>query len=482
MSNPLPPSQSLFSTPWSATGASMESVNWGRWGHIAGDFSGKDGTGRSLSLLSPWDGAPMFEVRASNADPAAFIERARDASSRWQALAGATRACHLLDVARLLDDERAELSRLESASTGVPVRVTGANSVAVGVDAWRWNAGWADKVKWAFDGRPVQPAGTVLISTGCDAPVAVTLCTAAGALAAGNAVILEPDFRCPFAAVQLQQACRAAGLPDALVSIWLADQPFVRPASTALPDRWLRIGLPRLGTASPALPFGCLHELTAAATAFVVDENAALREAAASIVHAALTRRGLVPHGGNRVLVQESVEASFVRLLQEQMRLLHVGHPLDRLSDVGTMMTSEDAAAAEHLVLDSQRRGALVWRPEVAGRSGSVVAPALVWGVESASPILHTSCGGPLLPVQTWRTLDEAIDMANSHDRTGAAAVFSESWRTVTALSQALTMDVFCNVAPSFDGSRSRGGGRSCGGLRLGGRAGLQPMVATEVP
>jgi succinate-semialdehyde dehydrogenase/glutarate-semialdehyde dehydrogenase len=258
------------------------------------------------------------------------------------------------------------------------------------------------------------PLGVVCAITPFNAPLNTVAHKVAPALAAGNAVVLKPSSHTPTAARIMAEALLAAGLPAGMMSVihggaeiagWLLDEPLVRffafTGSTEVgADIQRRAGLRRTQMELGSIAFT------------VLADDADLDRALPKVVSAAYRKAGQVCTSIQLLLVQRGVFDTVKQRLAEMVRALPYGDPMDPNTVVGPVISEADAQRIEQWVDEAVRRGA----ERLAGgpRTGAVVPPTLLAGVDESMAVGCQEIFGPVMSLVPYDTLDEAIARVNA--------------------------------------------------------------------
>ncbi len=185
---------------------------------------------------------------------------------------------------------------------------------------------------------------------------------------------------------------------------------------------------------------------------------------------AAIAVAGIFKNSGQRctairrLLVHESIAGEFVRLLAEKVQSLKYGDPYDPATDVGTVITEEAAVEMHRRVDLTLERGAKL----IAGhkRDGAVYAPTVLDYVGNDHPVVACETFGPIAAIIRFRTLDEAIQIANDTEYGLSGAVVSNHWPSIQrVITELETGTVNVNEAPSYRLEWSPFGGVKSSGL-----------------
>ncbi|HXW29031.1 MAG TPA: aldehyde dehydrogenase family protein, partial [Xanthobacteraceae bacterium] len=185
--------------------------------------------------------------------------------------------------------------------------------------------------------------------------------------------------------------------------------------------------------------------------------------------------QGQVCCAGSRLLVQERVAETMLDKLKARMRHLTIGDPLDKGTDIGAIVSSEQLRRIEMLVDQGRREGAKCWQPEwQSPANGYFFAPTLLSDVAPASAVAQQEIFGPVLAVMSFRTPAEAVELANNTRYGLAASIWSETINLALDVAPKLKCGtVWVNCTNLFDASCGFGGYRESGFGREGGREGM---------
>lgn len=202
----------------------------------------------------------------------------------------------------------------------------------------------------------------------------------------------------------------------------------------------------------------------------IVLADADLERAADAAIVGCFYLAGQCCTAAERILVHEDVKDAFVAALLERTRALRVGDPMDELTDMGPMCTREVVARTQEHIADAVAKGATVLLG--GGCDGQLHEPTIVDGVTSEMRIAREETFGPVAPIMTFRTLDEAIRVANETEYGLTAAVFTRSlhdaWHAAEELRHGTvhineTTNYWDQLAP-FGGAKKSGAGRELAG------------------
>ncbi len=302
----------------------------------------------------------------------------------------------------------------------------------------------------------------------------------APALAAGNTVVLKPAEYTPLTALAFAEICQEVGLPAGVVNIVTGDGTTGAALVAAEVDKIAFTGSTEVGRGIATALAGTGRKLTlelGGKSPFVVMEDADLDAAVEGVVDSIWFNQGQVCCAGSRIMVAESVAARFETLLSARMARLRVGAPLDKSTDIGAIV---DPVQKDRIL--SICRAATDAGAELVGgqaQEGCFIAPGYLKNIAPANPGMEQEIFGPIATLSTFRTADEAVELANNTRYGLAGSVWSESATVATDIAARIKAGViWINGANMFDAAAPFGGYRESGYGREGGAAGMRDYLA----
>lgn len=444
-------------------------------------------SGARLDVLNPADGTPAGTVADAGVEEAQrALEAAHRAQPQWAQVPPRARSEILLRCFEGLRAQAEDLARLITIENGKSLRDARAE-VSYAAEFFRWFAEEAVRIGGEMSLSPSgnnrilvqhQPIGVALLITPWNFPAAMATRKLAPALAAGCSVVLKPARETPLTALAIVRIMQAAGVPAGTVNV-LTSSRTSAVVGAMMADSRLRklsftgstqVGRTLLAQAAPQV-LKCSMELGGNAP-FIVFEDADLPAAVEGAMIAKMRNGGQACTAANRFLVHESVEARFSQMLVERMGQLRLGNGLEEDTDCGPLINARAAEEVAELVDDAVARGARIalggQKPE-----GCFYAPTVLRVVPSDARILDNEIFGPVAPIMTFRTEEEAITLANateyglvsylySSDLARGLRVSAQLEAGMVALNRGLVSD----PAAPFGGMKQSGLGRegaSCG-------------------
>ena len=467
--------------------ANGEVVKWlkarGAFGHyVDGSFTKPTHT---FAAANPATAEVLAQVsQGTDADVQAAVRAARAALPGWSRLPGHERAKWLYALARGVQKRERFLAVLESMDNGKSIRETRDIDVPLVARHFYHHAGWAETLAEEFPGQgPVGVCGQIIP---WNFPLLMLSWKIAPALAAGNTVVLKPAEYTPLSALAFAEICAEIGLPKGVVNIVTGDGATGAALVDSDVDKIAFTGSTEVGRIIRRATAGTGKKLTlelGGKSPFVVFADADLDAAVEGVVDAIWFNQGQVCCAGSRILVQEGVEAAFTAKLKARLAKLRVGDPLDKSVDMGAIVDPVQLKRIRELVAEGQAEGAVLHQAECRLPSkGCYFAPGFFTNVAPANVLMQDEIFGPVATLTSFRTPDEAVELANNTRYGLAASIWSENINL--ALDQAARVKagvVWINSTNVFDAGAGFGGYRESGFGREGGREGMREYLA-EAP
>ncbi|HEX6201429.1 MAG TPA: aldehyde dehydrogenase family protein, partial [Thermoanaerobaculia bacterium] len=275
------------------------------------------------------------------------------------------------------------------------------------------------------------------------------------------------------------ELCRQVGLPPGVVNIVTGDgrtgELIVRHPDV---DKIAFTGSTEVGRRIREATAGSGKKLSlelGGKSPFVVFDDADLDGAVEGVVDAIWFNQGEVCCAGSRRLVQEGVAEETFDKLRERMERLRQGNPADKAVDLGAIIAPVQLDRIRALVDQGVEEGARMWQPSWScPREGWFYPPTLFTDVSPASTIAQVEIFGPVLAAMTFRTPDEAVELANNTPYGLAASVWTENVNLALHVASRLVAGtVWINSTNLFDAASGFGGYRESGFGREGGKEGM---------
>jgi aldehyde dehydrogenase (NAD+) len=237
----------------------------------------------------------------------------------------------------------------------------------------------------------------------------------APSIASNNRMVLKPSEKTPLTALLLADILYAAGLPPEMFSVLTGEPREIADELLTHPDVDLITftGGVAVGKyiAAKAVYKRQVLEL-GGNDPLIIMEDADLEEAATLAALGSYKNSGQRCTAVKRMLAQESIAERFVALLLEKTRAIRYGDPMDPETDMGTVIDEAAARSFEERVNDAVAHGARLLYGNI--RAGALYSPTVLDRVQPEMTLVKQETFGPVSPVMTFRTIDEAIRIANS--------------------------------------------------------------------
>lgn len=425
-------------------------------------------------------------AEASSEDVNKAVKAARKAFKGWSSLTGKERGKYIFRIARLIQERAREFAVIESLDGGKPIRESRDIDIPLAANHFFYYAGWADKLTYAFPNRSPKPLGVVGQIIPWNFPLLMAAWKIAPALATGNTIVLKPAETTSLTALKLAEIIQESGLPKGVVNI-ISGAGETGSQIVNHPDinKIAFTGSTGVGKYIQKAIAGTQKKLTlelGGKGANIIFEDAAIDQAVEGIVNAIFFNQGHVCCAGSRLFVQESVADLVIQKLKNRMESLHVGNPLDKNTDIGAINSKKQLQTIENYIKIGLNEGSEIYQPKCKlPKIGNWCAPTLFLNVSQSHRIVQEEIFGPVLTVQTFRTVDEVIEKANNTPYGLSAGVWTDKGSKIFYLTQKLNAGViWANTFNKFDPTSPFGGYKESGFGREGGLHGLKPYVKFE--
>lgn len=442
-------------------------------------------TKKYFPTVNPATGQTLAEVaEAGKKDIDKAVKSARKAYTEvWSKLPASERGKYLFRIARLIQERAREFAVVESLDGGKPIRESRDVDIPLAASHFFYYAGWADKLAYAFPNRNPQPLGVAGQIIPWNFPLLMAAWKLAPALATGNTVVLKPAETTPLTAMLLAELIRDAGLPPGVVNI-VTGAGATGAALVSHPDvdKIAFTGSTDVGKMIQRAIAGTDKRLTlelGGKAANIIFEDAPLDQAVEGIVNGIYFNQGHVCCAGSRLFVQESVADTVIRKLKDRIETLIVGDPMDKNTDVGAINSASQLKTIRDYIEIGKAEGAELYESTCdLPKQGNWCRPSLFTNVSQSHRIAREEIFGPVLAVQTFRTVSEVIDKANNTPFGLSAGIWTDKGSKIFNLGTQMRAGVvWANTFNKFDPTSPFGGYKESGFGREGGLHGLAPYL-----
>ncbi len=420
-----------------------------------------DGSG-TVAVTNPATGDLLAEVqRGSAEDLRRAIEGAQRAFAAWSRAPAALRGEVLKRAAALLTARRSTLAALLTREQGKPL-AQALGEVDYAASFFQWFGEEARRLCGRIQPHPTPgfeylvqpfPAGVVGLITPWNFPLAQGAKKVAAALAAGCTAVWKPAEQTPLIALALAPLLVEAGLPAGGLQIVTAPGRLVGEVFTQ--DARIRVlsltGSTETGrslAAAAVRHFPRLSLELGGNAPFIVLPDADLEKAASDLVRLKFLCSGQVCVTANRIFIPASRESEFLEHLQPLWLQARVGNGLHDGVDAGPLIHHQACQQVRALIEDALAQGAAevcvnrTHATDARLAAGSFCAPTVVRGVRDDMALASTEIFGPVAPILTYASIEEAVWRANGTPFGLAAYVYGTDVARARAVAEALEVGI----------------------------------------
>ncbi len=451
---------------------------------IDGDFVAPKSK-KYFKTINPANEKVLAKVaEANDEDIDLAVKAARKAfNTSWSKLPGKERGKYIYRIARIIQERAREFAVIESLDGGKPIRESRDIDIPLVSAHFFYYAGWADKLAYAFPNKTPKPLGVAGQIIPWNFPLLMAAWKIAPALAAGNTVVIKSAETTPLTLYKLAEVIQEAGLPKGVVNI-VSGAGATGAAIVNHPDvdKIAFTGSTNVGKIIMKAIAGTSKKATmelGGKAANIIFEDAALDQAVEGIINGIYFNQGHVCCAGSRLYVQESVYDVVLRKLKDRMQSLIIGDPLDKNTDIGAINSKEQLTTINKYIKIGLAEGSEIYQPDCKlPTKGYWCKPTLFTHVAQSNRIAQEEIFGPVLAIQTFRTVDEVIDKANNTPYGLSAGVWTDKGSKIFNMTSQMRAGViWANTFNKFDPASPFGGYKESGFGREGGLHGLEAYL-----
>ena len=451
-----------------------------------------DGTWRDANsgdrfvVHDPADGSVLTDVAdASAIDALDALDAAAAAQHDWARTPPRERSEILRRAFTLLTERADAFAHLMSLEMGKTV-AEAKGEVAYGAEFFRWYAEEAVRVHGRWMQAPAggsrlltirKPVGPCLFITPWNFPLAMGTRKIGPAVAAGCTMVVKPAELTPLTMLALAAVMEEAGLPPGVLNVVPTSNSKELGHALMADDRLRKLSFTGSTEVGKVLVRQSADELQRVSmelggnAPFLVFEDADVEAAVDGAMIAKMRNMGEACTSANRFLVHESVAEEFGRRLGERMSALTVGRGQDEGVDVGPLINADAVTSVGELVTDAVHDGAtLVCGGTVPDGPGWFYPPTVLVGVPPEAQINTVEIFGPVAPITTFASEEEAVSRANETEYGLVAYVYTRDLSRTIRLAESLDFGMVgvntglvSNPAAPFGGVKQSGFGREGG-------------------
>ncbi len=414
--------------------------------YIDGEWT--EGTsGKVLDIVNPATGKVFAQVYESSLEDTRLAIAAAKKSfyetREWRDMDSQKRGDILLKIADKIEENAAELAKLDTMDNGKPLREA-EGDIDDGVHTFRYYAGL---IKAPYGGvydvnsnfGPMhsytvhEPVGVCAQITPWNYPFLMSVWKLAPALAAGNSVVFKPSPKAPLSTIRLFEIFEEVGLPKGCANLLQGDAEVGTELGENMDvDMIAFTGSTRVGQSLMRAAAGNVKRIgleLGGKSPNVIFADADMDGAVEWAMIAIFFNQGEICSAGSRILIEESIKDEFVAKLARRANAMTIGNGLEN-PDIGPLITEQDMEKVLRYIRSGVEQGAkLVCGGERYTGNGCAdgyfVRPTIFDGCTSDMRIVREEIFGPVVTVQTFKTESEAIALANDTDYGLAGAVFT---------------------------------------------------------
>lgn len=424
------------------------------------------------------------------------VDAAYTALKSWSKKTADERCSLLLTWHRLIEEHRDELAQIMTTEQGKPfTEAKGEIDYANNYISWFAEEGkrtYGETIPASSPTKRMivkrQPVGVVAAITPWNFPAAMITRKVAPALAAGCTIVLKPSEETPFTALKLAELSQQAGIPKGVINV-------VTGAAEPIAAVWQRDERVRKLTFTGSTRVGKILMRGAADTVkklslelgghapLIVTANANIDKAVDGAIASKFRNAGQTCVCTNRIFVDESIADEFSVKFAEKVANLKIGNGLEENVSIGPLINDGAVRKVMAHIEDALKKGAkiLVGGNKLYTESGFFMEPTVLTNATDDMICMNEETFGPLAPIATFKTVEEAIERANNTPYGLAAYVFTENINEAVAISEALDYGIIGLNDGSPSAAQAPFGGFKESGLgREGGHYGIEDYLEVK--
>lgn len=436
-------------------------------------------------LINPATGKVIAKIaQADETQVEDAIQAAYDAFQPWKNLELKDRTQYLHNIADLLEEHADRLAEIMTIEQGKSIKESKLEVIA-GAESFRWNAEEARRLYGETIPAPndhkyeiaYEPVGVVGAITPWNFPSGMITRKIAPALAAGNTVVLKPSSDTPLSALAIFELFEQAELPKGVANIVMGSSKEIGEAMTSskLVKKITFTGSTPIGKALYAQSADTLKKMSlelGGHAPFIINADADIDAAIEGLMAAKFRNNGQVCIAPNRIFVHKSIKDDVLKQLTEKVEALKVGNGLNEDTNVGPLIREDAIDKIKKQIINATDKGAtlVTGGHRLTGDeydNGFFFQPTILDNVNRTMDIFYEETFGPVIPIITFDTLDEVIEMANDSEFGLASYAYAKDSKTIQTIATSLEYGMvginevaISNPETPFGGVKHSGFGR----------------------
>lgn len=450
--------------------------------------------GKTFLSYNPCNSEAIAELAyasANDVEKATRAARSAFESGVWSDLDVDVRSAYLHRVADIMEERFEELCRWEAMDTGKSIKECRLIDIPLSIRAFRFHADAMKSIrgqvitipgKEKFDYVTYEPYGVVACISPWNFPLHLLTRSICPALAAGNTVVCKASTTTPVTAQILGEIFIEAGVPAGVYNA-------VSGSGSVVGEAFLASDHVNVVTLTGSEAVGRrLMEASAQSKMIkklvlelggkspsIVEPDCNFEGAISGVTLGFCMNQGEVCCSTSRLLLSEEIYEPFMEALIAKISKIRIGDSLDERTQMGALIDKKQLASVDQYVKQAVEQGGRIRcggyaLTEPPFDKGAYYVPTIIDNVTPEMTIFHEEVFGPVLAVTKYKTLDEAIQLANGTNYGLGAAIFSENSRKLIKTAQKLdagtiwmNTSAMSNIESPFGGNRNSGLGREDG-------------------
>ncbi|NMO96526.1 NAD-dependent succinate-semialdehyde dehydrogenase [Paenibacillus lemnae] len=447
-----------------------------------------------IDVRNPADGTVIGQIPFGGEKEAQqAVDAAWNAFPGWSALTADERGKLMRRWYELIEEHTDELAKIMTTEQGKPLKeAAGEIAYANSFIGWYAEEGkrvYGETIPASSPNKRIlvtkQPVGVTAAITPWNFPASMVTRKAAPALAAGCTIVIKPSEETPYTALKLAELAHEAGIPAGVINIVTGDSSKIGAAWQA-DSRVRKLSFTGSTAVGKKLMEGAAQTLKKLSlelgghAPLIVTANADLDKAAEGVILSKFRNAGQTCVCTNRVYVHESVAETLSSKVADLAGKLKVGSGLEQGTEIGPLINEKAAQKVRRQIEDAVQKGGIVLTGEQPGQEqeGPYVRPTVITNVHDDMLCMNEETFGPLTPITTFKTVEEAVERANDSSYGLAAYVFTEHLGEAVRIAEALEYGIVGVNDPLPSTAQAPFGGFKESGLgREGGHFGIEEFL-----
>ncbi|KAI7904320.1 aldehyde dehydrogenase domain-containing protein [Cokeromyces recurvatus] len=457
------------------------------------------GNGPMIETINPATEEVICSVHSadqSNVDAA--VQAAQECfKTTWRRVSPAERGRLINRLADLMERDKDELATLDALDNGKAFTIARDVDITDSIGCFRYFAGWADKIHGktidtTFDKLCYtrhEPLGVVGCIIPWNYPIMMATWKFAPALAAGNTIVMKSSEITPLSLYKFAELVKEAGFPPGVINIITG---YGQTTGAFLTNHK---GISKMAFTGSTVTGRKVMESSANSnlkklqlelggkSAQIVCADADLANAAIHSHGGIFNNHGQSCNAGSRILVHEDVFDKFMELFIAETKKITLGDPFDENTFQGPQISKDQFDKIMNYIRIGQEEGAtLALGGKRWGEKGYYIEPTIFTHCKNNMRIMQEEIFGPVVAIATFKTIEEAIEMANDSKYGLAGGVYTSNINTAIAVSNELQAGtVWVNCFDIFDHSTPFGGYKQSGFGKELGKYAIQEYTQVKV-